>query len=54
MVEASAALTPDEAHWRYVKQEQLEAHGRELTPAELQKIVDSDTSPLATLLKQGR
>lgn len=54
IIEASNALTPDEKRWRHIKEEQLDVHGRELTPEELTKIVASDTSPLATLLKQGR
>lgn len=54
IIEASHALTPDEALWRYTKQEQIDVHGRELTPKELRKVVDSDSSPLATLLTKGR
>lgn len=54
IIEASHALTPDEKHWRYIRQEQLDVHGRELTPKELRDIVESDTSPLATLLTKGR
>ncbi len=54
IIEASKALTPDERRWKYIQQEQLDVHGRELTPKELRKVVESDTSPLAALLKQGR
>ena len=54
MIEASKALTPGEAQWKYVKQEQLDVYGRELPEKELRDIVASDTSPLATLLKRGR
>lgn len=54
MIAASAAPMPDEVTLRYIKQEQLDVHGRELTPDELRKVVESDTSPLATLLKKGR
>ncbi len=54
IIEASKALTPDEARWKHIQQEQLDVHGRELTPEELRKVVASDTSPLATLLKKGR
>lgn len=54
LIEASNAPTPNEAHWQYIKQEQLDVHKRELTPKELRAVVDSDTSPLATLLIKGR
>ena len=54
IIEASKALTPDEVHWKHIHQEQLDVHGRELTPKELRKVVESDTSPLATLLTKGR
>lgn len=54
IIEASKALTPDERRWRYIKQEQLDVHGKELTPKELRDIVASDSSPLATLLTKGR
>ncbi len=54
IIEASHALTPDEKKWRHIKQEQLDVHGRELTPKELRDVVASDTSPLAALLTKGR
>ena len=54
IIEASKALTPDEKRWRYVQQEQIDVHGHELTPEKLRDVVESDTSPLATLLKTGR
>ena len=54
IIEASNALTPDEARWRYIQQEQLDVHGRKLTPKELRDVVESDTSPLATLITKGR
>ena len=51
---AGMMCLPDEIFWEQVKQEQLAAHGRLLTEQELITIVEADTSPLATLLKQGR
>lgn len=47
-------IVPDELHAEHVRSEQLEKHGRLLSPAELKAVVDSDSSPLATLIKQGR
>ncbi len=44
---------PDQVFWEQVKQEQLDVHKRELTETELLSIVASDTTPLATLIKQG-
>jgi hypothetical protein len=46
-------LMPDEVFFAKVKQEQLSAHGRYLTEAELVTVVQEDASPLATLLKSG-
>ncbi len=54
IIEASKALTPDEHRWKYIKQEQLDVHGRQLTDKELRKVVEGDSSPLATLLIKGR
>ena len=49
---AGTMLMPDEVFFEKVKQEQLEAHRRFLTEAELITIVEADASPLATLLKE--
>ena len=46
-------VVPDAAFYAAVQQEQIEAHGRELTSLELQRIVVEDSSPLATLLKEA-
>lgn len=48
-------MVPDAVFWERVKQEQLN-HGaqRLLTTDELQAVLATDTTPLATLLKQGR
>jgi hypothetical protein len=47
-------VMPDEVFWRKLNEEQLEAHGRLLTGPELLDIVAADSSPLATLIKEGR
>lgn len=49
-----AMVMPDQVFWEKVKQESIEKYGRELTHNELEIIVASDSSPLATLLKTGR
>ncbi len=54
IIDESGKLTPDEKHWRHIKQEQIDVYGRELSAEELRTVVDSDTSPLATLIKKGR
>ena len=55
LAEASSALTPDEKRWRYVAQEVYDkVRTRDMTEAQLVDVVASDTSPLATLLKQRR
>lgn len=51
---AGTMFMPDEVFWERLKQEQLAAHGRYLTPLELAKVVEEDSSPLATLIKSGR
>lgn len=47
-------VMPDEVFWEKVKQEEHEKYGRDLTDQERLVVADSDTSPLATLYKQGR
>lgn len=44
---------PDQVWWRAIKEESLEKFGRELTREELDVIVAADSSPLATLIKEG-
>ena len=44
---------PDELFWERLKQEQHETYGRLLTNPELQSIIDANTSPLATLIREG-
>jgi len=50
--ETLGLVMPDEVFFEKVKQEQLAAHGRFLTEAELITIVETDASSLATLLKE--
>lgn len=45
-------VMPDEVFFERLRAEQLEAHGRYLSPAELQAVVQEDSSPLARLLKE--
>lgn len=45
-------VMPDEVFWEKLRQEQLESHGHYLTELELAKVVEEDSSPLATLAKQ--
>ncbi len=45
---------PDEVFWEMVKQEQVEKHGRVLSNEELQAVADANSSPLATLIQEGR
>lgn len=51
---AGTMLMPDEVFWEKLKQEQLEAHGRFLTEQEIVDAVESDASPLATLINERR
>lgn len=51
---AGTMVMPDQVWWEKIKQESLEKHGRELTHTELSAVVASDSSPLATLIKEGR
>ena len=52
---AGTMAIPDHAFFEQVKEEQLEKYGRILSPQELEAIVESDTSPLATLIRtRGR
>lgn len=50
---AGTMVEPETVFWHKVAQEMDEKYGRELTPEELQSIVDADSSPLASLLKEG-
>jgi hypothetical protein len=50
---AGTMLMPDEVFFETVRQEQLEKYGRYLTQQELAVVVETDQSPLATLLKSG-
>lgn len=52
-VPAGAMALPDEVFWHAVHQEAIDTRGAVLADADLAKIVESDTSPLATLIKQG-
>jgi hypothetical protein len=47
-------VLPDEHFWAEVKAEQLEKYGRLLSNEEITEIVAADSSPLATLIKEGR
>lgn len=51
---AGTLAVPDEVFFEQVKQEQLDKYGRLLSPAELQHVVDANSSPLATLISKGR
>lgn len=46
-------LTPDEAFWRLVEQEQMEQYGRELAPEEVVEVLQENTS-LAKLAKDRK
>jgi predicted RNA-binding Zn-ribbon protein involved in translation (DUF1610 family) len=45
---------PDKIFFDRIAGEQQEAHGRALTHAELVQVVQEDSSPLATLLKEAK
>jgi hypothetical protein len=47
-------VMPDEVFWAQVQEEQIESRGRLLSSAELLDVVAADSSPLATLIKEGR
>jgi hypothetical protein len=51
---AGTMVVPDQVWWQRIKEESLEAYGRELSHEELQAVADSDTSPLATLIREHR
>jgi len=51
---AGTMAVPDEVFWEEVKQEQLDAHGRLLSGEELVRVVEANSSPLATLINKGR
>lgn len=44
---------PDEVFFEKLKQEQLAAFGRYLTPEEISAVVEAGDTPLATLLTKG-
>lgn len=50
----ATSVVPDQVFWEQVKREQIEKYGRLLTEGELQAVVESNTTPLATLIQQGR
>lgn len=45
-------VMPDEVWWSRIQDEQMEKYGRLLEPGDLLDIVEADSSPLATLIKQ--
>ena len=47
-------VVPDHEFYQKLREEQLESHGRPLSPAELQQVLQDGTTPLATLLKEAR
>lgn len=47
-------MIPDEVFWQKLREEQLEKYGRLLSPEELHAVAQSNTSPLATLIREGR
>ena len=47
-------VMPDEIFWEEVKAEQIEKYGRLLSNEEVTEVVARDSSPLATLIKEGR
>ncbi len=51
---AGTMAVPDKEFYAKVAQEQQEAYGRALTKPELLKVVEDDSSPLATLLKEAK
>jgi hypothetical protein len=50
---AGTMAVPDEVWWQKIHEESLETYGRDLSNDELVAIVAADTSPLATLIKEG-
>lgn len=51
---AGTLVVPDHEFHQKVREEQLEKYGRYLSPQELRAVVESNTSPLATLIREGR
>ena len=51
---AGTMTVPDKDFFDRVAQEQQEVHGRSLTHLELVRVVQEDSSPLATLLKEAK
>jgi len=51
---AGTMTVPDKVFFDRISQEQQEAYGRVLTHAELVQVVQDDSSPLATLLKEAK
>lgn len=47
-------VVPDSVFWEKVRNEQLEAFGRLLSHEEMERVVREDSTPLATLIKEGR
>ena len=50
---AGLMAEPETVFWHRVNQEMESKYGRVLTPQELMTIIDADSSPLASLLKEG-
>lgn len=51
---AGTMVMPDQVFWEKIKNESIDQYGRELTHMELDIIAAEDSSPLATLIKEGR
>jgi hypothetical protein len=51
---AGTMMVPDEVFWARVKAEQLERHGRELTPQEVIEAIKDSDNPLAKLARDRR
>lgn len=52
-LEAGLMAEPESVFWAKVNAEAEDVYGGELTIDQLQSIVDADSSPLASLIKQG-
>lgn len=52
--QAGLCKMPDEVFWQKVQEEQLEKHGRLLTPIELQAASESSCTSLGKLLREKR
>lgn len=51
-IPAGCMATPDEVFWAKVKAAQIEKYGRELTPGEVARELDDETSILTQLSKE--